>query len=57
MAYTVYKNKCTSCGSCEEACPVHAISLIDDIAEINKDLCEACGKCEAVCPADAIRYQ
>lgn len=37
----VYKNKCTGCGKCLEACPNRLVS------------CDFCGKCELYCPNDA----
>jgi ferredoxin len=45
---------CVSCGSCEEVCPVEAISEGDEYYEIDQDLCTDCGACEDVCPVDAI---
>ena len=36
-----YKDKCTGCGKCHEACPNHLQS------------CDFCGKCELYCPAEA----
>lgn len=36
-----YKDKCTGCGKCHEACPNH----------LKK--CDFCGKCELYCPAEA----
>jgi len=36
-----FKNKCTGCGKCREACPN------------NMGKCDLCGKCVYLCPADA----
>ncbi len=42
---------CTGCGSCEEFCPVRAVTVnADGIAEINPDMCCGCGLCASHCP-------
>lgn len=53
MAYVI-GDECLSCGACESACPVGAISQGDDKYEINADECIECGACAEGCPADAI---
>ncbi len=50
----VYENTCISCGLCVEACPQHAMSLIDGKAVIDLSKCTACGECVRVCPVNAI---
>ena len=45
---------CVSCGSCEEVCPVNAISAGDTCFVINRDECIDCGACEGTCPNQAI---
>lgn len=47
--------ECTGCGICEEACPMEAIQLSDDIAVVDKDKCIGCGVCSYQCPTSAIR--
>ncbi|MCK4306364.1 MAG: 4Fe-4S binding protein [Candidatus Eisenbacteria sp.] len=44
---------CTSCGQCEQVCPVGAIS-VHDVARVDKEKCNGCGQCVAVCPSDAL---
>lgn len=50
--YTI-KNDCMDCYKCVRHCPVKAIRIIDNSAQIVPDLCIACGTCYKVCPAKA----
>ena len=47
---------CIACESCVPYCPVEAISVDAESAEIDQALCVECGVClrAAVCPTDAI---
>lgn len=53
MAFVI-SDSCVSCGSCESACPVGAISMGDGHYEINADTCISCGTCAGACPTGAI---
>ena len=50
--YTI-KNNCMDCYKCVRRCPVKAIKIEDNSAQIVPDLCIACGTCYRVCPAKA----
>jgi electron transport complex protein RnfB len=49
----VDEDACTSCGACEERCPVDAI-LVDEVAMVDKEKCIGCGVCYPACPSEAI---
>ena len=42
--------KCTQCGSCQDACRFAAIADF----QVDPAICEGCGVCKLVCPADAV---
>ncbi|MFA5056341.1 MAG: 4Fe-4S binding protein [Dehalococcoidia bacterium] len=46
---------CNGCGSCDGTCRFSAITLGDQVAEINVEKCMGCGVCEDVCPIGAIK--
>ena len=49
------QKKCISCGLCEKACPLHAISFGDSpYPKIDRAICDNCGKCAEVCCTDAL---
>jgi len=57
LAY-VEADDCIGCGTCEERCPVGAISLVDDIAVVDEELCIGCGVCTPTCEgAEAIKLR
>ena len=48
-----YPANCKNCYKCVRNCPVKAIRIVDDQAEIIDEKCIACGKCFLVCPQNA----
>jgi ferredoxin len=49
MAYVI-TDECIACGSCEDECPVEAISEGEDKYVIDPKLCTDCGACCDQCP-------
>jgi len=45
---------CTDCGTCIDHCPVSALSLHDNLPQVNNDKCIACFCCQEICPQQAI---
>jgi Pyruvate/2-oxoacid:ferredoxin oxidoreductase delta subunit len=46
---------CAACGTCEERCPMGAVTVGDeDVAEVDEDLCIGCGVCTPTCAAEAV---
>jgi len=50
------EESCTDCGICVEECPVGAISMKIEEAEINMAECIRCGICHDVCPQNSVRH-
>jgi len=55
----VVESLCIGCGTCVEACPFRAISMMEregtlGLSKIDPVLCKGCGNCVVVCPAKAI---
>ncbi len=49
---------CTSCGQCEDVCPMRAADAAADSApDIDGHLCIQCQDCVATCPAGALSYR
>jgi NAD-dependent dihydropyrimidine dehydrogenase PreA subunit len=54
----VDRDRCTGCGTCEDLCPVEAISVGEGgKAWEDDELCMGCGGCEQRCPEQAISVQ
>lgn len=47
------KANCKNCYKCLRACPVKAIKIKNEQAEIVEDLCIGCGQCLIICPQNA----
>lgn len=43
---------CVSCATCEERCPMDAITVEDDIAVVDEAVCIGCGVCTPTCGGD-----
>jgi len=50
---------CVGCGMCVDACPYHAIDLIEakGKAKVNAALCKGCGVCAATCRMGAVQQK
>ena len=47
------KNNCQDCYKCVRQCPVKAIKIEENSAQIVSELCVVCGECYKVCPVRA----
>lgn len=45
---------CSGCGACERVCPEKAITVKDNVAEIDYSVCTGCGACYTSCPEGII---
>jgi electron transfer flavoprotein alpha subunit len=56
MALIIDPGKCTGCGACIERCPFNALTLVDNVAQVDEVVCTLCGACakQGVCPYEAI---
>lgn len=51
--YCVDQSKCTSCGTCTDACQMN----VEPVKEPNHAECIRCGSCRKVCPQNAIEVE
>ena len=57
MAVKVDLEKCTGCGTCAEVCPVEAIKIEDDKAQVDQEEGVDCGTCVEECPEGALSLE
>lgn len=48
---------CLGCGDCVEACPVHALAMVDEMPTVDEEVCIGCGLCAIRCLAEAVRLE
>jgi ferredoxin-type protein NapH len=54
----VEKNKCTSCKTCESACPMSlSVEQMVSKGSMENSECVLCGECSDACPNKVIRYR
>lgn len=53
----ILEENCVGCKSCEKACKVGAIKVLEDKACIDTEKCILCGACIAACRKDALRAE
>jgi H+/Na+-translocating ferredoxin:NAD+ oxidoreductase subunit B len=50
----VDEDECTGCETCMDRCQMDAITMVDDVAQLNLDRCIGCGLCITTCPTEAL---
>ncbi|MFC1824814.1 4Fe-4S binding protein [Thermodesulfobacteriota bacterium] len=50
----VIEDECTACETCLEICPVGALTLEEEVVELDHELCIGCGLCVSACPSEAL---
>lgn len=51
----VDEDLCEGCGICVEKCQMDALTLVDNVSQVNLDFCLGCGNCVPSCPSGAMR--
>ena len=54
LAQIADESLCEGCGTCENHCPVQAITVNNGKSQIDVDKCIGCGQCEFQCPNNVI---
>ena len=49
------KNACIGCKKCEKVCEYNAVTVVNNLANIDYDKCKGCGKCAEACPTGAMQ--
>ena len=50
----VDEEKCEGCETCVGRCQLSAITMKDELAQVDLNKCFGCGACVVTCPADAL---
>jgi len=54
---TVDADQCIGCETCVERCQFGALSVPEDLCEVDWLRCVGCGLCVPVCPTEALRLE
>jgi ferredoxin len=49
------EGECTTCGECEQACPLGAVTVEEDGPVVNADRCKGCGRCARACKQGVLK--
>jgi len=50
----IEESSCTGCGDCLERCAMEALSVVDEIIQVDRNLCIGCGNCVSACPTETL---
>ena len=51
----VHESECISCQKCKEICPARAITMKNNIPDIDREICIRCFCCQEFCPTGAMK--